>query len=136
MESENKLQNLSIYEKMIRKKAIKRDDVVNRLKRDYEKFMSEADAGIYEDLLFKNRMRPAYGAGIGALVYLLSFKTRINSFKEGPRKISQLLLGISPVLYAIKTTPTQQYIDINEHLYIKYYKQVTEQLIKESNRTF
>ncbi|CAG9331279.1 unnamed protein product [Blepharisma stoltei] len=131
MASLDKLQKLDEYEKKLRQKAVTQPQVMRRMQRDYKYFMNEEDAKLFADELYRNQMRLAISGVIGVLLSAATWRSKISTYPSSTQVLFRVILLLGPFAYAIETSPTQRFLQLNDQLYIKYYKPVMEQMLKE-----
>jgi len=125
------LENLNQYSKLADVFELSKENVMQTLLRNYKTYMEPEDIELLERTLWINQMRPLGGAFLGGL---MAFGFRYTqSFKQATglrRRLTRTGLFVLPVAYTLATTPTPSYTRITDCMYIKYYKPVSEDIIK------
>lgn len=116
----------------LRTDYLTKDRIIQRLFTDYTYYMTPEDAQNFYIAKTINFSRPFVGIFLGVLTsYTLKRTAFMKKFVRPQQKLIRFGLGMIPAVYVISNTPSRKYLRLSENLYLKYYKAVSEDLIKE-----
>ena len=116
----------------LRTDYLTKDRITERLFSDYTYYMTPEDAQNYYIAWAVNLARQFFGILLGFLTsYSIKRTSYIKKFVRPQQKLISFSCGAIPTMYVLSNTPSRKYQRLAENLYLKYYKTVSEDLMKE-----